>query len=313
MAAGHNSVVELTADAFSVQAVTMTGPGTSVAAGPGPAARAAKVLTWTASRRVLQVAASQPSYLIVNENFNAGWQAAVHGRSLQPVRLDGWKQGWLLPAGSRGLVTLTYRPDAQYRAALFTGLGALGLILLFAAVPFRRRQGIVPVTDGEPQARSVAAAGAASGPASASDAAPALTPAPAAAPALTPAPAAAPARTAPPASARAWVWGVAVLLAGLLGLWTGGYVGLVLLPLMTVGFMMAIARRPRSRFAGWVAEPWLIAALLTIAGVSGALGNELYTHGIFGVPLVALGGVVPELACLAIAGRVLAALLAPDA
>jgi arabinofuranan 3-O-arabinosyltransferase len=274
MAAGRNTVTEPAADAFSVQAVTVARSGAPVVAGPSAAAagtaRAATAVTWAPSRMVLQVAASRPSYLIVNENVNAGWQAVLHGRSLQPVRLDGWKQAWLLPAGSRGLVTLTYRPDTQYRAALYGGLGALGLLLLIAAVPFRRRQaaGPVPFPDGQ---------------------------------------------RAPPASTRARTLCLAVLLAGALGLWTGGYAGAVLLPAMTLGFMVAIARRPRSRPARMVAEPWLVAAVLAVAAACAAVGVELFTHGIGGPLLVALGGVVPELACLAIVGRLIAALLTPEA
>jgi len=269
MAAGRTTVAEPAADAFSVQAVTIARAGTPVVAHPGAAATAATAMTWTPSLRVLHVAASQPSYLIVNENFNAGWRAVLQGRLLQPVRLDGWKQGWLLPAGSRGLVTLTYQPDGQYRAALFAGLGALGLILLIAAVPFRRRLVVVPVTAEGPHTR--------------------------------------------PASVRPLVLCVAVLLTGLLGLWTGGYAGTALLPVMTLGFLVAIARQPRSRLARVAADPWLVAGLLVVAAVSAAIGVELFTHGVYGPPLVAMGGVVPALACLAIVGRIIAALLRPEA
>ncbi len=63
------------------------------------------------------------SYLVVNENFNAGWQASLGGARLRAVRIDGWKQAWLLPAGTAGTVTLTYAPDALYRDAIFGGLG----------------------------------------------------------------------------------------------------------------------------------------------------------------------------------------------
>src|SRR5260370_941806 len=43
---------------------------------PGaPSEATATVKTWTAADRILLVAASQQSYLVVNENFNAGWQA----------------------------------------------------------------------------------------------------------------------------------------------------------------------------------------------------------------------------------------------
>jgi arabinofuranan 3-O-arabinosyltransferase len=280
IAAGRNTVAEPAADAFSVQAVTMARPGGLAAVFSGAAARAATAVTWTPSRRVLQIAATQPSYLIVNENFNTGWHAALHGRSLQPVRLDGWKQGWVLPAGSRGLVTLTYRPDVPYRAALFAGLGALGLILLVAAVPVRRRRVAVPVMAGQ-------RAGIAK-------------------------PSGEPSSPALPAAIRPWGWCLAGLLTGLLGLWSGGYAGAGLLPALTLGFIWAIVRRPRFRLARVLAEPWLVAALLVVAAVCAAAGVELFTHGIGGPPLVALAGVVPELACLAIVGRLIAAVLVPD-
>ena len=71
----------------------------------------------------------------MNENFNAGWQAATAGGALlRPVRLDGWKQAWLLPAGTTGLVTLTYRPAGVYRVAVFGGLAALAVIFLLALI-----------------------------------------------------------------------------------------------------------------------------------------------------------------------------------
>ena len=67
-----------------------------------PAARA-ETVAWGSARRVLRVTAGPASYLVVNENFNAGWQAVTAGGALlRPVRLDGWKQAWLLPAGTSG-------------------------------------------------------------------------------------------------------------------------------------------------------------------------------------------------------------------
>jgi arabinofuranan 3-O-arabinosyltransferase len=72
---------------------------------------------------------------VVNENFNAGWQARAGRRLLRAVRIDGWKQGWLLPAGTAGTVILTYLPDTRYRQAIFGGLGTLGLVMLVALWP----------------------------------------------------------------------------------------------------------------------------------------------------------------------------------
>jgi hypothetical protein len=99
----------------------------------------------------------------------------------------------------------------------------------------------------------------------------------------------------------------------LLGLWTGGYGGAGALAAAAVGFGWAIACRPRSRLARALAEPWLIAALLLAASCSAALGAELFAHGVGGALVTALSGLIPELACLAILGRVIAVLAAPPA
>ena len=100
---------------------------------PGaPSEATATVKTWTAADRILLVAASQQSYLVVNENFNAGWQARSGKAVLRPVRIDGWKQGWIVPAGTYAEVRLTYLPDPTYRLALFCGLAVLAALLLLA-------------------------------------------------------------------------------------------------------------------------------------------------------------------------------------
>jgi arabinofuranan 3-O-arabinosyltransferase len=103
------------------------------------APKAATIVSWTSSVRKLRVTAPTRSYLVVNENFNPGWRAVVHGRRLQPVRLDGWKQAWVLPAGTNGVATLTYQPESLYRDAVVGGLAALAVILLVAVLRFRRR------------------------------------------------------------------------------------------------------------------------------------------------------------------------------
>jgi arabinofuranan 3-O-arabinosyltransferase len=137
LAAGVNQVTEPPSDTFSVQDVVLSGP--SLAAPSRPAA-AASVKSWTPSRRTVAVTATVPSYLVVTENFNAGWHAVIGGRQLRAVRLDGWKQAWLLPAGTRGLVTLTYQPDRPYLIAMFGGLALLALVMVIGAVgvPSRR-------------------------------------------------------------------------------------------------------------------------------------------------------------------------------
>jgi arabinofuranan 3-O-arabinosyltransferase len=97
---------------------------------------AATVERWEPSERRMRVHASAPSYLVVNENYNAGWQAWRAGRPLTPIRLDGWRQAWLLPAGDAA-VTMVYAPDRPYRLALLGGLVLAALVVLLAAVPAR--------------------------------------------------------------------------------------------------------------------------------------------------------------------------------
>jgi len=153
LAAGANQVTEPQTDSFSVQDVVLAGQQHPVRAS---APKAAAIVSWTSSVRKLRVAAPTRSYLVVNENFNPGWRAVVHGRRLQPVRLDGWKQAWVLPAGTNGVATLTYQPESLYRDAVVGGLAALAVVLLVAVLWFRRRAAVpepAPWPQEQPAAR----------------------------------------------------------------------------------------------------------------------------------------------------------------
>jgi arabinofuranan 3-O-arabinosyltransferase len=277
--AGQNRVTEPASDpaGFDIQAAVLDGGALS--AHPASPSEPARTIRWTAASRSLMVDARQRSYLEVAENFNAAWQARIGGRTLAPVRLAGWEQGWLLPAGTRGLVTLTYRPDTAYRAGLFGGLAALALVLLAAAAPRRRR----PMASG---------------------------------PTLTQAPAVPPA-TQRPSSAR-WRWlgrrsAPLAWLAGLgalsfPGLWLGGYPGLLVLPAVT-GFFLAVgAFRDTSPICRRLAAPQVVLILLLVASVSGALGGLLLRRGASGPVVTVLWDVGPQLLCLIIAGRLAVAL-----
>ncbi|WP_188191325.1 alpha-(1-_3)-arabinofuranosyltransferase domain-containing protein [Nonomuraea sp. SYSU D8015] len=108
---------------------------------PEPGGRAAApvemretlVESWGAGERVVKVSVTDDSYLVVNENFNSGWRAELGVVELKPVRLDGWRQAWFLPAYTAGTVTLTYEPDASYRAGLAVG-GVLAVLVAVLAL-----------------------------------------------------------------------------------------------------------------------------------------------------------------------------------
>lgn len=87
-------------------------------------------VTWGDTHRELRVAArGQSALLVVHENANSGWVARVNGQRLVAATVDGWQQGWVLPAGGAGTVVLAFSPDVTFRRALLAG-GLLLIVLL---------------------------------------------------------------------------------------------------------------------------------------------------------------------------------------
>ncbi|MEZ5095189.1 MAG: discoidin domain-containing protein [Nocardioides sp.] len=76
--------------------------------------------------------------LSLPQNDNPGWVATLDGQRLPHVRVEGWKQGWLVPPGAAGAVRLRFEPAGLFRTALLVG-GLLPLLVLLAALPGRRR------------------------------------------------------------------------------------------------------------------------------------------------------------------------------
>ncbi|WP_340538754.1 alpha-(1-_3)-arabinofuranosyltransferase domain-containing protein [Nocardioides sp. GXZ039] len=96
-------------------------------------ARSVEVESWSDSHREVQVGPGDAAVLRVPENLNDGWVATLDGESLETVSLDGWQQGYIVPAGEGGRVVLAYRPDGIYRAGLLIGLVLAVLLVLAAA------------------------------------------------------------------------------------------------------------------------------------------------------------------------------------
>jgi arabinofuranan 3-O-arabinosyltransferase len=210
---------------------------------------------WTGSERTFWPRTDQPGYLVVNENFNGAWRARLGDTELTAVRLDGWRQAWILPPGaSAHRVTLEYPPETSYRAALVVGF--LLVMVLVALARWRRPEVAIP--------------------------------------------AAVPAGV----SARA-----AAGLAVVVGVWTGGLFGLLLV-LGTHALVVGLRRVPSFRAAKFVDSPLLVAVFLGLAGLSAGLGHHLAGLG-QEAPAGALGDVVAQLLCLPVLGRLVAGLLEP--
>jgi arabinofuranan 3-O-arabinosyltransferase len=103
-------------------------------------------------------AADEPSVLTVAQNFSDGWEAYDgSGRKLVPIRIGGWQQGWLVPAGSEQVVTAHFKPDRTYRAGLLVGLVAFVCVAGLAIGSRRARRGGHRLREGSRLAPWVAA------------------------------------------------------------------------------------------------------------------------------------------------------------
>jgi arabinofuranan 3-O-arabinosyltransferase len=101
----------------------------------GSAARSAHIRSWSPATRTLDVTAGPATYVQVAQNFNSGWRATLGKQTLKPISLDGWQQGWVVPAGVAGTITMTFAPDRQYRIILLIGLVLLVALFVLAFGP----------------------------------------------------------------------------------------------------------------------------------------------------------------------------------
>ncbi|HYX99336.1 MAG TPA: alpha-(1-_3)-arabinofuranosyltransferase, partial [Mycobacterium sp.] len=124
---------------FVVDGAELSGPlaAQSAIAPATPAATGA----WGPARREVRVPdATTSRVLAVPESINSGWVARTStGTRLTPLAVNGWQQGWVVPAGTSGTITLIFAPNSLYRAGLAGGLGLLPLLALLAWWPQRRR------------------------------------------------------------------------------------------------------------------------------------------------------------------------------
>ena len=125
--------------AFTADGVQLDGPMASRIR--SAATVPAQIESWSADHREVNVDSSEASrVLVVPESVNPGWIAhRADGTRLTPVTVNGWQQGWVLPPGTEGPVTLTFGLNALYRAGLIGGLALLPLLALLAFLPTRRR------------------------------------------------------------------------------------------------------------------------------------------------------------------------------
>ncbi|MDT5335228.1 MAG: arabinofuranan 3-O-arabinosyltransferase [Mycobacterium sp.] len=136
--AGEQELVISPGPAFVADGVQLAGP--LAATLPSAPTTSTQTTQWQPDHRQVDVPASDVQrVLVVPESINPGWTArAADGAVLKPITVNGWQQGWIVPAGVSGTITLDFASNTAYRVGLFGGLALLPLLLLLAFGPVRR-------------------------------------------------------------------------------------------------------------------------------------------------------------------------------
>jgi arabinofuranan 3-O-arabinosyltransferase len=136
--AGQQELVISPGSVFTVVGVQLATPSDGQI--PSATTTPARLGQWTADHREVALSPSPVQrVLVVPESINPGWTAHTdNGTALTPITVNGWQQGWVLPAGSSGTVTMDFASNTPYRVGLFGGLALLPLLALLALLPTRR-------------------------------------------------------------------------------------------------------------------------------------------------------------------------------
>ncbi|MCA2335006.1 alpha-(1-_3)-arabinofuranosyltransferase, partial [Mycobacterium avium] len=123
---------------FVVDGAELSTPAAAEAAQP---VRVASWRGWGPDRREIAAGPSNTSrILVIPESINPGWVARTGtGARLTPIAVNGWQQGWLVPAGDPGVITLSFASNSLYRAGLAVGLALLPVLALLACWRTRKR------------------------------------------------------------------------------------------------------------------------------------------------------------------------------
>jgi arabinofuranan 3-O-arabinosyltransferase len=158
LAAGEHHVALRSTEQFQPVGLTLTAPHGGTASLPrAERSRDLRLLSSDDAQVRLRVGPGEDAILSAPHNVNAGWVATLDGHRLKRITVDGWAQGWVVPAGLSGDVRLTFAPQRSYLVALVGGLVLLGAVLLWAlallVLPGRRRRPDAAVATERPPRR----------------------------------------------------------------------------------------------------------------------------------------------------------------
>ena len=117
---------------------------------PSGTLRSIAIDHWGTNDRTVTVGDGAEGLLAVNEAFNVGWTASLNGTSLTALKIDGWRQAFVLPEGAGGTVTLTFAPNRIFRFGAILGLFTLLAVFVMALWPDRKKRQLEPINEGQP-------------------------------------------------------------------------------------------------------------------------------------------------------------------
>jgi arabinofuranan 3-O-arabinosyltransferase len=139
MAAGVEHITSLPGT-FSVDLLRLASPAPTPVAAASPTGRVVNAgRLGDSSVDGVKVALSAPSWLVLGQSYDAGWQATCDGRSLgAPQTINGYANGWLAPAGCTR-VAFTFGPQGGVNHSYVLSALACALMLLLLIVGAFRR------------------------------------------------------------------------------------------------------------------------------------------------------------------------------
>jgi arabinofuranan 3-O-arabinosyltransferase len=149
LAAGETLLDTSSGDALVTIQQAVVGNAPTMAP-PTGVARSLRVEHWGTNDRTVSVGDGSGGLLAVNEAFNEGWTASLNGSSLTALKLDGWRQAFLLPDGMGGVVSLEFAPNRIFRFGTIFGLFTLFGVLIMALWPDRKKRHFDELREGRP-------------------------------------------------------------------------------------------------------------------------------------------------------------------
>lgn len=109
---------------------------------PMSSTRTITSVTGDSGKREIELSAGTAGVVALSEGFNAGWHATDRaGHPLQPVEVDGWRQGFRVTGTDADTITLRFTPGTPQRLGLLLGgVVAFALLATFLAAAFTVRR-----------------------------------------------------------------------------------------------------------------------------------------------------------------------------